>query len=93
MRKSITNSPDCDKQFKGLLETIEIELKQILADTGKKKHQKVREKTDFAIKWIKENKGKAPCHIDENLTLIIDAFFAIQEAKLEKMLVQALNII
>jgi hypothetical protein len=48
-------------KLKGLLETLEIEFKGILADShvfNKKKYPVLKDALDIAINWIRENKNK-----------------------------------
>jgi hypothetical protein len=96
MQTDIQENPQnfCDMKLKGLLETLEIEFRQLLQDShsfNKKKYPQIKESLDAAIEWIKNNKNKFFSQIDDHLTPILDVFFAIVETKQAKMYSQMLN--
>lgn len=81
-------------KLKGLLETLEIEFRSILSDShsfNRKKHPLVKDALEVAVEWIRENKSKEFGKVDEHLTLVIDVFYAVVDAKQAKMYIAMLN--
>jgi len=81
----------CDIKLKALLETIEIELRGLLADLAKKKHPTLKAKVELAVEWIKNNKNRPADQVDEDLTLLIDVFHSAVQQRYVKIYMQIFN--